>query len=94
MITATISTGTNNNANHDGGLTLRIVDCAHRVHAFIRDPAQPTMLSMALRSEDRTSHSDSIVFPFCLSIEHLHDKTHRNVPYFSHSRNKFDFVAI
>ena len=94
-MTATgISTGTNNHNHRDGGLTSRIVDSAHRAHAFIRDPPEPTMLSMAMRSDDRSSHPDSIALPFRLSIGHLHDKTHRNVPYLRQSWSRIDFVAI
>ncbi|KDR66929.1 hypothetical protein GALMADRAFT_258813 [Galerina marginata CBS 339.88] len=75
----------------DGGLPSRILDTARQLHSTVRDPPEPTMLSMAMRSD---AHPDSIALPFRLSIGHLHDKTHRNVPYLRQSWSRIDFIAI
>ncbi|KAF8962909.1 high-affinity cell membrane calcium channel [Flammula alnicola] len=94
MTTAGVSSAANGHTYRDGGVTSRIVDAAHRVHATIREPPEPTMLSMAMLSDNSASHPDSISLPFRLSIGHLHDKTQRNVPYLRQSWSRIDFIAI
>jgi hypothetical protein len=74
-----------------GGMTTQIANAAHRAHAIIREPSEPTLLSLAMRSD---AHPDSIALPFRLSIGHLHHKTQRNVPYLRQSWSRIDFVAI
>ncbi|KAF9484619.1 high-affinity cell membrane calcium channel [Pholiota conissans] len=88
------SASAENRPYHEGGLASRISETAHRAHALIREPSEPTMLSMALRSENSANHPDSIALPFRLSIGHLHDKTQRNVPYLRQSWSRIDFIAI
>ncbi|KIM44013.1 hypothetical protein M413DRAFT_17890 [Hebeloma cylindrosporum] len=76
-----------------GGIATRIANAAHRAHAIIREPSEPTLLSLAMRSDNRAAHPDSIALPFRLSIGHLHHKTQRNVPYLRQSWSRIDFVA-
>jgi hypothetical protein len=78
----------------EGSMTARIVNAAHRAQALIREPSEPTMLSLAMRSDNSVAHPDSIALPFRLSIDHLHKKTQRNVPYLRQSWSRIDFVAI
>ncbi|KAG2002361.1 high-affinity cell membrane calcium channel, variant 2 [Coprinopsis cinerea AmutBmut pab1-1] len=76
----------------DGTLKGRIKHVAHSVHQTIRDPNTPTFLSRAMRSDYQ--NGDEIKLPFRLSIDHLHDKTTRNVPYLRQSWSRIDFIAI
>ncbi|KAH9475037.1 Calcium-channel protein cch1 [Psilocybe cubensis] len=62
--------------------------------SFPPENHEPTILSMAMRSENSANHPDSIALPFRLSIGHLHDKTSRNVPYLRQSWSRIDFIAI
>ena len=78
----------------EGGLRAGISHTAHRLHAVVRQPNEPTYLSTALRSEDAANNPDNISLPFKLSIGHLREKTHRNVPYLRHSWSRIDFIAI
>ena len=78
----------------NGSANARGLDTGHRLHASIHNPSEPTFLSLAMRSEDHATHPDSIALPFRLSIGHLHEKTHRNVPYLRQSWSRIDFVAI
>jgi hypothetical protein len=75
-------------------LTARVRNVAHRAHATIREPAEPTYLSRVMRSETVGGDPDAISLPFSLSIGNLHDKTQRNVPYLRQSWSRIDFVAI
>jgi len=72
----------------------RVRNAAHRVHATIREPAEPTYLSRVMKSETVGRVPDAISLPFRLSIGNLHDKTQRNVPYLRQSWSRIDFVAI
>ncbi len=73
-----------------GSMTAQLT---HRIHTTIRQPTEPTYLSLAMRS-DNQAQSDTISLPFRLSIDHLHNKMQRNVPYLRQSWNRIDFVAI
>ncbi|CAA7264458.1 unnamed protein product [Cyclocybe aegerita] len=90
------SAGIPSGGNHhrEDSFAARIHDAANRVHNFIREPAEPTFLSVAMRSENHATHPDSISLPFRLSIGHLHNKTQRNVPYLRQSWSRIDFIAI
>lgn len=87
-------TATNGHFYQDDTLAGRIANTAHRVHATIRQPDEPTILSMAMRSDNSAKNPDTIALPFRLSIGHLHDKTQRNVPYLRQSWSRIDFIAI
>ncbi|KAF9557915.1 high-affinity cell membrane calcium channel [Agrocybe pediades] len=78
----------------EDSITGRILHTAHRVHSTIRQPDEPTILSMVMRSDNSAKNPDNIALPFRLSIGHLHDKTHRNVPYLRQSWSRIDFIAI
>jgi len=75
----------------DGSITGRLKNAAHEIHQTIREPNTPTFLSRAMRSDNTR---DELKLPFRLSIDHLHDKTTRNVPYLRQSWNRIDFIAI
>jgi len=77
----------------DGSMTTRMTELTHRIHSTIRQPSEPTYLSLAMRS-DSQAQSDTISLPFRLSIDHLHNKMQRNVPYLRQSWNRIDLVAI
>ena len=94
MTTAGVPSAANTHIQHDGGMTARIANAAHRARAIIREPSEPTLLSLAMRSDTNAAHPDSIALPFRLSINHLHHKTQRNVPYLRQSWSRIDFVAI
>lgn len=68
----------------------KVLNTARSVHTAIRDPPRPTFLSRALRSDN----PDTISLPFRLSITHIHDKAHRQVPYLRQSWSRIDFIAI
>lgn len=59
------------------------------VHTAMPAP-RPTFLSRALRSDN----PDPISLPFRLSITHIHEKAHRQVPYLRQSWSRIDFIAI
>lgn len=42
----------------------------------------------------RSDNDDSIALPFRLSVQHIHDKVKRGLPYLRQSWNRIDFVAI
>ncbi|TFK22492.1 high-affinity cell membrane calcium channel [Coprinopsis marcescibilis] len=91
-MTPTASTG----SNHDDSVGSRILQAAHNLHQTIRGPGgpnTPTFLSSVMRSDNAQS-GEFIKLPFRLSIDHLHDKTSRNVPYLRQSWNRIDFLAI
>lgn len=75
-------------------VTGRVRNAAHRAHATIREPAEPTYLSRVMKSETVSGDPDAISLPFSFSIGNLHDKTQRNVPYLRQSWSRIDFVAI
>ncbi|KAH6905112.1 high-affinity cell membrane calcium channel [Coprinopsis sp. MPI-PUGE-AT-0042] len=75
----------------DGTIAGRLRQAAHNVHQTMRDPNTPTFFSSAMRSDYK---GDEIKLPFRLSIDHLHDKTSRNVPYLRQSWSRIDFIAI
>ena len=80
-------------------LASQLANTAHRVHATIREPSEPTYLSKVMKSDANsldTKHpdGDSLTLPFRLSISHLHSKTQRNVPYLRQSWTRIDFLAI
>ena len=74
--------------------TAKARNVAHRAHVTIREPAEPTYLSRAMKSETVSGDPDAISLPFSFSIGNLHDKTQRNVPYLRQSWSRIDFVAI
>ncbi|KAF9530724.1 Ion transport protein-domain-containing protein [Crepidotus variabilis] len=78
----------------EGSMTARVADMTQRFRTTIREPSEPTYLSSIMRSETHASHPDSVALPFRLSIDHLHQKTHRNVPYLRQSWSRIDFIAI
>lgn len=78
----------------DGSMTTRMTDLTRRIHTTIRQPAEPTYLSLAMRSDNPLSQSEPISLPFRLSIDHLHNKIQRNLPFLRQSWNRIDFVAI
>ena len=94
MTTVGISSAANTHIHREGGMTTQIANAAHHIHTIIREPSEPTLLSLAMRSDNRAAHPDLIALPFHLSIGHLHHKTHRNVPYLRQSWSRIDFVAI
>jgi len=94
MTTPAVPPISDSHISREGSMTTRIVNAAHRVHGLIREPSEPTMLSLAMRSDNRAAHPDAIALPFRLSIDHLHNKTQRNVPYLRQSWSRIDFVAI
>jgi len=94
MTTPRIPSTANTHTHREGGMTARIYNAAHRAHTLIREPSEPTLLSLAMRSDTSAAHPDSIALPFRLSIGHLHHKTQRNVPYLRQSWSRIDFVAI
>jgi hypothetical protein len=69
----------------------RMKDTVSNIHHTIRDPNTPTFLSRSMRSDNT---QDELKLPFRLSINHLRDKTHRNVPYLRQSWNRIDFIAV
>ncbi|KAJ2913591.1 hypothetical protein MD484_g6822, partial [Candolleomyces efflorescens] len=77
--------------NNDSHFMQRMRETASNIHHTIRDPNTPTFLSRAMRSDNT---QDELKLPFRLSINHLHDKTHRNVPYLRQSWNRIDFIAV
>ncbi|KAF8632710.1 hypothetical protein AX15_001734 [Amanita polypyramis BW_CC] len=58
-------------------------------HDAFRDPSHPTYLSSNMKSD-----SDSLSLPFRLNVDHIDDKTRRNLPYLRHSWGRIDFVAV
>ena len=94
MTSVGISSAANTHIHREGGMKAQIANAAHRAHTIIREPSEPTLLSLAMRSDNSAAHPDSIALPFQLSIGHLHHKTHRNLPYLRQSWSRIDFVAI
>lgn len=100
-----ITTPNHNQAHHhDTNLTSQLADAAHRAHAIIREPSEPTYLSRVMRSDAKPPGTgnpnpnwqqvDSLSLPFRLSISHHQFKTQRNVPYLRQSWTRIDFLAI
>ncbi|KAF9005006.1 Ion transport protein-domain-containing protein [Cyathus striatus] len=74
-----------------GASTGNMTESAKRNATRTRIDARPnksTFFSQVLKSDNP---ADSIALPFRLSIEHLHSKTKRNVPYLRHSWSRIDF---
>lgn len=89
---AALSTG----AAHyrEGSMSARVAELANRVRTTVREPSQPTYLSEVMRSQNHVAHPDAISLPFRLSVDHLHTKTQRNIPYLRQSWSRIDFIAI
>ena len=88
----------NHNQTHHRDTSLTSPQLAHRAHAKIRQPSEPSYLSRVMRSDalGTPSHpnGDTLSLPFRLSISHLHSKTQRNIPYLRQSWTRIDFLAI
>jgi len=78
----------------EGSMTARITELTQRVHASVHQPPELAYHSIPGRPDHQGSQSESISLPFRLSIDHLHSKTQRNVPYLRQSWSRIDFVAI
>ena len=77
--------------NADGSMTEKIFNVVQNAHELIRhDPPENTFFSRALRSDN----DDPISLPFRLSIQHVHEKTKRGLPFLRQSWTRIDFVAI
>jgi len=77
--------------NADGTITEKILNVVQNPHESIRNaPPENTFLSRASRSD----HDDPISLPFRLSIQHVHEKTRRGLPFLRQSWTRIDFIAI
>ena len=76
---------------HDESLTTQMAEASERLHANVYRHPNPTYQPIAVRAE---KHVEPIALPFRLSVDQIHDKTHRNVPYLRQSWTRIDFVAI
>ncbi|KXN82493.1 Calcium-channel protein cch1 [Leucoagaricus sp. SymC.cos] len=74
----------------DGTVTEKTFSAVQNTHDTIRNAPEKTFLSRAMRSDD----NDLISLPFRLSVQHIHEKTRRGLPYLRQSWNRIDFVAI
>jgi hypothetical protein len=74
----------------DHPLAEKILNVVQSAHDAIRNAPEKTFLSRAMRSDD----NDSVALPFRLSVQHIHDKVKRGLPYLRQSWNRIDFVAI
>ncbi|XP_006460371.1 hypothetical protein AGABI2DRAFT_220377 [Agaricus bisporus var. bisporus H97] len=77
-------------ATSDYPLAEKILNAVQSAHDAIRNAPEKTFLSHAMRSDN----DDSIALPFRLSVQHIHDKVKRGLPYLRQSWNRIDFVAI
>lgn len=77
-------------ATSDYPLAEKILNVVQSAHDAIRNAPEKTFLSHAMRSDN----DDSIALPFRLSVQHIHDKVKRGLPYLRQSWNRIDFVAI
>lgn len=71
-------------------MTEKILNAVQSAHNAIRNAPEGTFLSRAMQSDD----NDPISLPFRLSVQHIHEKTRRGLPYLRQSWNRIDFVAI
>ena len=76
---------------NDESLTTQMAEASERLHTSIYKHPNPTYQPIAVRAEN---HVEPIALPFRLSVDQIHDKTHRNVPYLRQSWTRIDFVAI
>jgi len=77
--------------NADGSMTEKILSVVQNAHKSIRrGPPENTFFPRALRSDN----DDPISLPFRLSIQHVHEKTKRGLPFLRQSWTRIDFVAI
>jgi hypothetical protein len=74
----------------DHPLAEKILNVVQSAHDVIRNAPEKTFMSRAMRSDV----NDSIALPFRLSVQHIHDKVQRGLPYLRQSWNRIDFVAI